>query len=37
MKPPTLDKALHGLSKPGTGKPKKVIDLSGRGKIKAKG
>jgi hypothetical protein len=33
----TLDKALKGLTKPGTGTKKKVVDLSGKGKLKAKG
>lgn len=32
-----LDTALKGLSKPGSGKKKKVIDLSGKGKLTPKG
>jgi hypothetical protein len=34
---PTLDKALKGLSKPGSGKTKKVVDLSKKGNLKVKG
>jgi hypothetical protein len=34
---PNLENALKGLSKPGSGMKKKVVDMSGKGKIKAKG
>jgi hypothetical protein len=30
-----LDHALRGLSQPGSGKKKKVVDLSGKGKLKS--
>lgn len=32
-----LDQALKGLSKPGMGKKKKVVDLSGKNKLNSKG
>jgi hypothetical protein len=37
MKTPNLDQALKGLSKPGSGTKKKVIDLSKKGSMKLKG